>query len=492
MGKHMEDRMAKNEIPMERIIKEAEQETELFCSTTGKAYIKVSRGNAATQLILVDSEAFEEWFRAHCYERYGKILTPGGHIQAQAHMRMRAKQKKERSRFYKRVYEKPGAVYYDLGREDGKYLKITADEIKLVRNPHILFHHSDIFAPQVEPETGKVSPKDVKRFIKAHFNFKSEADRILFAVFLVGCFFGERFSNPVLEIYGQKASAKSTCFKRIQDLIDPLTVNPLFPMSRKEHEVAMCLTEEYMVCFDNISYISQDISDLLCRNYTRTVQVKRKLFTDSTQAISEPNAIVCINSTRQCILRSDLADRAIFLELERIRPEKMLGDDELRKNWEKDRPFFFGALCQTVKGVLGDTEPARHPSPVRMVDFYEMAVKAGKQIGYAEEQVYEAFRLNRKKINESVVSGNVLLMVIENFMEREENRDGIKSRVSDFYRDLKIYALEECGINGRNFPGAPEVMTRKMSEDRSNLEDAGIYYEIKKGKNARYIEIWRQ
>jgi len=119
-------------------------------------------------------------------------------------------------------------------------------------------------------------------------------------------------------------------------------------------------------------------------------------------------------------------------------------------------------------------------------------IKAGKQIGYAEEQVYEAFRLNRKKINEAVVSGNVLLMVIENFMEREENRDGIKSRVSDFYRDLKFYALEECGINGRSFPGAPEAMTRKMSEDRSNLEDAGIYYEIKKGKNARYIEIWRQ
>ena len=174
-------------------------------------------------------------------------------------------------------------------------------------------------------------------------------------------------------------------------------------------------------------------------------------------------------------MRSDLADRAIFLELERIKPEEMLGDEELKKKWEKDRPLFFGALCQTVKGVLGDGNPPANPSPVRMVDFYEMAVKAGRQLGYSEENIYEAFRLNRKKINEAVVSGNVLLMVIENFMDREENRKGIKSRVSDFYRDLKIYAMEDCGINGRSFPGAPEVMTRKMSEDRSNLEDAGIY-----------------
>ena len=488
----MKSEMARSEISMEQIIKEAEMETELLCSNTNRAYIKVSRGNEAVILMPVDSEAFEEWFRAYCYDKYGKILTPGGHAQAQAHIRMRARQKKKRSQFYKRVYEKSDAIYYDLGREDGRYLKITADRIKLVRNSNILFHHSDIFAPQVEPELENVCPGDVKRFIKEHFNFRSESDRILFAVFLIGCFFGERFSNPVLEIYGQKASAKSTCFKRIQDLIDPLTINPLFPMSRKENEVAMCLTEEYMVCFDNISYISQDISDLLCRNYTRTVQVRRKLFTDNTQSISEPNAIVCINSTGQCILRSDLADRAIFLELERIKPEEMLGDEELKKKWEKDRPFFFGALCQTVKGVLGDGNPSANPSPVRMVDFYEMAVKAGRQLGYSEEKIYEAFRLNRKKINEAVVSGNVLLTVIENFMEREENREGIKSRVSDFYRDLKIYAMEECGINGRSFPGAPEVMTRKMSEDRSNLEDAGIYYEVKKGKNARYIEIWRQ
>lgn len=488
----MESETRRNDISMEQIIKEAEREVMLLCSNTGKAYIKVSRENAASQLIPVDSETFEEWFRAYCYDKYGRILSPGGHAQAQAHIRMKARQMKNRSKFYKRIYERPDAIYYDLGREDGKYLKITAENIKLVKNSRILFHHSAIFAPQTEPDFENASPKDVMRFIKRHFNFKSESDRILFAVFLVGCFFGERFSNPVLEIYGQKASAKSTCFKRIQDLIDPLTVNPLFPMSRKENEVAMCLTEEYMVCFDNISYISQDISDLLCRNYTRTVQVRRKLFTDNTQSISEPNAIVCINSTRQCIMRSDLADRAIFLELERIKPEEMLGDEELKKKWEKDRPLFFGALCQTVRGVLGDGNPPAKLSPVRMVDFYEMAVKAGRQLGYAEEKVYEAFRLNRKKINESVVSGNVLLMAIENFMEREENRDGIRCRVSDFYRDLKIYAMEECGINGRSFPGAPEVMTRKMSEDRSNLEDTGIFFVVKKGKNASYIEIWRQ
>lgn len=180
--------------------------------------------------------------------------------------------------------------------------------------------------------------------------------------------------------------------------------------------------------------------------------MQRQLFTNDTQLISQPDAIVCFNSTRQCIVRSDLADRAIFLELERIPPEQMQGDKDLDKKWKHELPAFFGALCLAVKAVLRDQKPVTCPSPIRLVDFYELSVKAGRQFGYSEEQVYEAFCMNRKKINDAIISENVLLMVIENFMNQKENINGIKAQVSDFYKDLKLYAMEECGIDGRSFP----------------------------------------
>lgn len=482
----------KNEISMEQIIKEVEKEVRLICSTTGKAYLKTTDENNVTKLLAVDSDSFEHWFRSYCYSKYGMILSSGGHIQAQAHMRMLAKRDSKRYQINKRVYAKENAVYYDLGRTDGKYLKITPKEIKTVKNPNILFLHSNIFAPQVQPVTDNVVPEDIRGLVEKHFNFRSESDILLFSTFLISCFFGRLYPQSILEVFGQKASSKSTCLKRVQDLIDPHTVNPLFAMPRKENDVAMCLSSDYLICFDNISYISQNISDLLCRNCTGSVYVKRKLFTDNTQALSEPSAIVCFNSTRQCIVRSDLADRAIFLELERINPENMQSENELQKSWKKDLPCFFGALCLAVKGVLADKKPMELASPIRLVDFYSLAVKAGRQIGYTEQEVHHAFCENRKRINEAVVSENVLLTIIDNFMNKKENIDGIKAQVTKFYRELKMFALEECGIDGRSFPGAPEVMTRRMSENRSNLEDTGIYFEIKRGKNARYIEIWKQ
>lgn len=484
--------MARNDISMEQVIKEAEQEIELICSITGQAYIRAANEKEGMRLIAVDSDLFQQWFRSYCYDGYGMILPSGGHIQAQAHIKMLAKRNGKRSRIHKRIYDKTDAVYYDLGRNDGKYLKITADGARLAKNSHILFQRSELFAPQVEPEMEQVCAEDVKYFIAQHFNFRSETDQILFAAFLAGCFFGKQFSKPVLEVYGQKSSAKSTCLKRVQNLIDSLTVNPLFSMPKRENEVAMCLASEYMVCFDNISFISQNTSDLICRNCTGGSQVKRKLFTDDSRSILEPDAVVCFNSTRQCIVRSDLADRAIFLELERISLEKMQGDRELQKKWNDDLPYFFGALCRVVSGMLGDKKPAMNHSPVRLVDFYEMAVKAGRQIGYKEEQVHEAFCTNREKINDSLVSGNILLTVLEGYMNQKGMEEGLKARVSEFYREMKLYALEEYGIDGRSFPGAPEVMTRRMSENRSNLEDIGIFYDVRKGKDARYIEIWKE
>ena len=71
---------------MEQVIKEAEQEIELICSTTGQAYIRAANEKEGMRLIAVESESFQQWFRSYCYDGYGIILPSGAHIQAQAHI----------------------------------------------------------------------------------------------------------------------------------------------------------------------------------------------------------------------------------------------------------------------------------------------------------------------------------------------------------------------------------------------------------------------
>lgn len=206
----------------------------------------------------------------------------------------------------------------------------------------------------------------------------------------------------------------------------------------------------------------------------------------------ELGSIVIFNSTYQCIAKSDLADRSLFIRLNRISQEDRLGDIQLQKEWKNDLPAFFGAVCRVVQGVLGDSRPVeRHPDN-RFTDFYEIAVKAGRQLGYSEKQVYSVFMTNYKTAAEAIVEGDALLYVIESFMSQEENKDGIRMSVTDWFKELKIYALEKCGIGRRAFSSQPNVLSRRMTENESNLNSLGIYYKKTKGKNAHFIEIWRE
>ena len=101
--------------------------------------------------------------------------------------------------------------------------------------------------------------------------------------------------------------------ERIQSIIDPHTIG-LYALFHKVDDVALLLGANFMTIFDNVSSIPWTISDLFCRTCTKGVQSKRKLFHDEEQVYTELNAVICFNGTSQNVVRSDLADRTIFIQ----------------------------------------------------------------------------------------------------------------------------------------------------------------------------------
>lgn len=471
------------------ILEEAisQNEIELFFSEVGEVFIKAeSQGKSVTAK--VEGEDFETFLRSYVFYKYDKARIASGAIQEiQKQLQIFPAVHKD---VYRRICARENSVYYDMGRGDGKCLKITKDEIKMVKPKNVLFVRNSTFLPQVQPDL-EAEPKDICHFVEKHFHFSHKAERILFSTFLIGCFFRKRICMPLVQLYGEKGSGKSQCSKHLLDIISPTSAG-LIALPKRIDEVAICLSNDCVVAFDNVSWISAETSDLLCLNCTKGTFTRRKFFSDNARRTLELGSIVIFNGTHQCIGKSDLADRSIFIRLNRISQEDRLGDIQLQAEWKNDLPAFFGAVCRAVQGVLGDTQPVEKPSPIRLVDFYEIAVKAGRQLGYSEKQIYSAFEANNKTATEAIVEGDALLYVIESFMSLEENKDGVRMSVTDWFKELKIYALEECGIGRRAFPAQPNVLSRRMSENESNLNNLGIYYKKTKGKNAHFIEIWRE
>lgn len=473
----------------EEIIRELETEVEFIKSTTGKPYICIfQEKEKGRELIDIGNKQFDYWLRDIFDQKYHRIVSPDIVSKTREHFAMKAMQYGKREKLHQRIAMTGKEIYYDLCRPDGKIVKITRDNIIRMNLSEVFFLKNDIQAQQVMPNLN-VKAEKLKEYIRDSFHLCESGQEILLAAFLVSCFWADSIHRPIVQIYGEKGASKSVCTERIQALIDPNTVG-LYSISPKVEEVALTLQSNYLTCFDNVSAISWQVSDLLCRACTGGVQAKRKLFHDEKQVFLELHAAICFNGTSQNIVRSDLADRTIFLPLKRIRTEDMLSPVEMKKNWEERLPKFFGALVKTVQRVLKDNSPIETTSPFRLIDFYQIAVKTGRQLGYEEDEVQEAFLNNRRIANESVMAAASIMTVLEEYMKQAENGGEIEKTSTEFYRDLKLYAMESCGMDSRSFPKNASYLTRLMEENRSNLEAAGIYFERVRGKNARKIRIY--
>lgn len=485
MSQNEKDEMSDFSHPsVEQIIKKIEDDAEVFRSTAGEAFIKTKNNNKISP---IDSADFECWLRRFCHRQFGALgLSPGVVSSVAGHLKMLAFDSKTR-KIHRRFCDKENAIYYDLGLDEARYLKITNDEIKHIKNSKLLMMRNHIFCPQVEPDL-EGSPDEILGFVEKHFNFSSESEKLLFSVFLVASFFTESMPMPIIQLYGEKASGKTLCEKRILDLLNPVSTGVL-ALPKKLDDIAMCLSSDCIVAFDNVGWINEEVSNLFCLVSTGAMLAKRKLYTDNTQMFRDLKTIVIFNSVNQCVTKSDLADRILTFHLERFSQRNRKGELELKKEWEQDKPRFFGAICRAVQGVLGDKKKPKKSSPFRLVDFYELSVKAGRQLGFTEKDVYNAFKENHNTINDAIVSGDIVLTTIEQYMAQQEEDEILTFTPTNFYTTLKDFAHDELGI-GRGFPGAAGALTRRLGENKSNLEDIGIFFE-KRRSSDRIIEIWR-
>lgn len=494
MTKQMED--SNNKLTVKDIIEYASEQTEFFYSETDGRHIKAMKeigGKQQAVFYNIKSSDFDDWFRELSYDRFERIASPADCNLARSHFFMVAKKKGKKISLHRRVVKKGNSIYYDLGWGDNRALKITPTEVKIVKLAEPKFLSGDSMAPQIEPDLS-VDPKKLRELIDKHFNLLEKSDLILLPLFLVSCLWGDEIAHPLLQVYGTQGSAKSTSLRRIQELIDPHLYD-LYEMKEDADKVALELWSDYMCCFDNVSYIPPKISDLLCRNCTGGAQKRRKLFTDTEQVVLKLKSVVCLNGVGQNITQPDLAERTLFIELEKIPHDNKREESQLMKEWNGDLPDFFGALCNLAKEVLNTTYKIKLKSPIRMTDFYHIAVKAGILLGYREKDVYEALKMNVERVKKELAGGSVLVSTIVAFMA-DKQRHPIRRKeysVTEFYGELKSFALEQCQIDVRYFPKSPTWFSRKLNPNREILEAMGIQYEIKNSTDGNFnsISLWR-
>ena len=172
----------------------------------------------------------------------------------------------------------------------------------------------------------------------------------------------------------------------LRSLVDPSTVpSSALPFSGRDLFIAA--HNAHVQAFENVSKLSNPMSDYLCRLATGGGIRTRALFQDVDETLLRIARPIMLEGIANYITRADLMDRAIILALEPLTDRKT--ERALHAEFERLRPGMFGALLdQLVMGIrqLPDTHLASLP---RMADFATWAVACGLD-GF--EQAYAANR----------------------------------------------------------------------------------------------------
>jgi hypothetical protein len=180
--------------------------------------------------------------------------------------------------------------------------------------------------------------EELRNFLKVKHDKAGDKDFVLAVSFLLAAL-RERGPYAVLVLIGEHGAAKSTFAKVLRKLIDPnKTLTRALP--REDRDLFIAAGNAWLLVFDNISRIADWLSDTLCRLATGGGYATRQLHTDAEEALFDAMRPIILNGMEDFVIRSDLADRSVFLDLENIPDNKPKQNsrriliEHIRASWE--------------------------------------------------------------------------------------------------------------------------------------------------------------
>jgi len=364
-------------------------------------------------------------------------------------------------------------LYLDLGDEAWRAVEIDATGWRIVDEPPVRFRRAAGMKPLPVPAPGG-SVETLRSFL----NVQSDSDFVLVVTWALAVL-RNRGPYPVIMLSGEQGSAKSTFSAILRSLLDPNTA-PLRALPREDRDLFIAASNGHVLAFDNISNLSNWISDTLCRLATGGGFAVRQLYTDQDEVLFDAARPVILNGIEDIVTRPDLADRALFLTLEPIAEEARRPEAELWRAFESERPKILGALLDAVAHGLTRLPDTVLPKLPRMADFAVWASACETAI-WPEGTFWSAYRENRDDAVENVVDADPVAAAVRAVMEE---RTEWKGTATDLLGALAEMAGERIA-KSKTWPNGPQALSGRLTRAATFLRNIGIEIDYMKEGRAR-------
>jgi len=297
--------------------------------------------------------------------------------------------------------------YLDLGDPTGQAIEIGPDGWSLVERPPVRFQRPEGLLPL--PMPCRDASIDL---LRPYVNLTEPDFRLLIA--WLAAALRPVGPYPILVLYGEPESAKSTLAKILRLLIDPQAF-PFLAEPKNSRDMMVAAANGWLLAYDNISVIPGWLSDSLCRLVFGAGFGTRALFSNDEGRVIHAQRPVILNGVEDFARRGDLVDRTVFLHLPPIAPTSRRAEHEFWSSFQADYPRILGGVLDAVVGGLRELPSARPPEWPRRIDYTRWGEAVGMALGWAPETFLSTYEAQRQPwtvttLEDSAV-GNALLQI---------------------------------------------------------------------------------
>lgn len=325
---------------------------------------------------------------------------------------------------YARVASDRGQLFIDLGDQEGRAIRITADGWTIIESPPVRFRRTPDTRPLPMPERGG----SISRLRPFLVNFSDDDFTLTVAILLSAL--QPHGPYAVLAAYGQQGAAKTSFLRLLRALTDPnRAMTTRLPSSARDLFIAA--RNSHVLTFENISQLSRRMSDDLCRLATGGGMRTRALWTDTDEATFIGARPIMMEGIANFVTEPDLLSRSIILTPAPLTSYR--SENELRAAFDECKGAILGGLCDMLATGVRRLPETRIADLPRMADFSVWC--AACELGGFEA----AYTRNREAATDVILEHDPLAQSVEAFMAKRKEWRGAAGGL-----------LEEIGLAARS------------------------------------------
>jgi len=239
----------------------------------------------------------------------------------------------------------------------------------------------------------------------------------------------------------------------LRELVDP---NEATLLSKpKTDDLRVIGANNHVLAFDNLSGISANQSDALCKISTGDNQTVRKLYTTNEEFTISLKKPILLNGIDEIAKRSDMASRSIKIDLSKVQLYR--SETSIWNAFMIDVPSILGGLLDGLSAALNQHENTRINNLPRMGDFCKWATAAGAAYGWKEDEFMLAYTENLEQSHldsiESSEFASALVLMFDNLPE-------FKGSPIELLTQLELLTINGNIKNVRTAKGVTEQLSR--------------------------------